>query len=132
MRRTLLLVAVVVSVAIAGCSGPQSTGTPTAEPTDDTPSMTPGVSNGTLTNATALATANGAGVVDDGATINVTRTTPGGRETAQLTVAAAGATELSRTMSADGVTLFSVGMGWGSESASEGSAGGTGATSSEA
>ncbi|MDS0282620.1 hypothetical protein [Haloarcula onubensis] len=107
MARTSLLLLVVVSVTIAGCSGVQNPGTPTAEPTgvppDNStvaPNQIPGVSDGTLTNATALATANGAGIVDGGATVRITRTNGDSEETALLTVAADGTAEFSRTMSA--------------------------------
>ena len=105
MTRKLLLLVVLASVTIAGCSGVQSPGTPTAGPTDDTdvsPDEIPGVSNGTLTNATALATANGAGIVDDGAKIRITRTGPDRETRLVLTVADDGTSAFSRTVSADG------------------------------
>ncbi|MFC6756736.1 MULTISPECIES: DUF7537 family lipoprotein [Haloarcula] len=102
MTRKLLVLLVLVSVTIAGCSGGQSPATPTAEQTDDPPDEVPGVSNGTLTNATALTTANGAGIVADGAEIRIRQTAPDSEAQSHLTVAADGTSEFSRTVSADG------------------------------
>ncbi|MDS0260273.1 hypothetical protein NDI56_12790 [Haloarcula sp. S1CR25-12] len=105
MVRSALVLVVLASVTIAGYSGVQSPGTPTAEPTDETdvsPEEIPGVSNGTLTDAAALATANGAAVVGDGATIRITQTAPDRETRMLLTVADDGAFEFSRTVSADG------------------------------
>jgi len=102
MTRKPLVLLVLVSVAIAGCSGVQSPTTPTAEPADDSPDEIPGVSNGTVTNATALATANGAGIVDDGAAIRITQTASDREARVSLAVAADGTAEFSRTASADG------------------------------
>jgi len=102
MTRKSLALLVLLSVTIAGCSGVQSPGTPTAEPTDVSPDEIPGVSNETLTNATALVAANGAGIAAEGATIRVTQTAPDGERRLDLTMAADGTAEFSRTMSADG------------------------------
>jgi len=108
MPRKPLLLLVLVSVTIAGCSGVQSPGTPTVTgtdaPTDTTvsPNEIPGVSNGTLTNASALMTANGAAIVANGAAIHVTQTAPDSERRLVLTVADDGASVFSRTTSADG------------------------------
>lgn len=102
MTRKPLILLVLVSVVLAGCSGVQSPATPTAEPTDVSPDEVPGVSNGTLTNATALAAANGATVAEDGAEIRTTQTSPDRETRVALTVAADGTSEFSRTVSANG------------------------------
>ena len=108
MTRKPLLLLVLVSVTIAGCSGVQSPGTPTVTgtdaPTDTTlsPDEIAGVSNGTLTNATALATATGAAIVDDGAAIRIRQTGPDSERRLAVTVADDGTSEFSRTVSAGG------------------------------
>ena len=112
MIRKPLVLLVLVSVVLAGCSGVQSPATPTAEPTDVSSDEIsgvsngtheiPGVSNGTLTNASALVTANGAAVGDDGAEIRITQTGPDRETRVALTVAADGTSEFSRTVSANG------------------------------
>ncbi|WP_324665012.1 DUF7537 family lipoprotein [Haloarcula sediminis] len=102
MIRTPLVLLVLVSVVLAGCSGVQSPTTPTAEPTDAEPDEIPGVANGTLTNATALATANAAGIADDGAAIRITQAGPDSETRVALTVGADGTSGFSRTVSANG------------------------------
>jgi len=79
MVRKPVVAAVVVSVVLAGCTGTPFAGTPTPEtPADETTRLDvaeiPGIANGTITDAAALAGANGAAVVDDGARLRVSRT----------------------------------------------------------
>lgn len=79
MLRRVLLVAVLATVVLAGCSGP--TGPDATEPTDDgsagaASASVPGVTNGTLTNATALAAANQEQLLANGGTVTVDWDTP--------------------------------------------------------
>ena len=105
MTHRLLVLVVISSVLLAGCTGLQGTETPTAEtPTATTPTASPdgsetdtiaGISNGTLTNASALVAANGATVVENGARISIEQTRPEMDRDSMLTVGADGASELS-------------------------------------
>lgn len=106
MTRKPLLFLVLVSVTIAGCAGVQSPGTPTATDSssdaDLAPNEVPGVSNETLTNVTALTTANRAAIVDNGGGIHVTQTAPDSERRLVLTVGDDGTSEFSQTTASDG------------------------------
>lgn len=97
MLRRVLLVAVVATVVLAGCSGPTGPGAsePTGDgstdngPTGDGPAepagaSVPGVSNGTLSNATALAEANQDALWANGGSVTVDWDTPSTVATFQL------------------------------------------------
>ena len=81
-------------------------GTPTPDtPAEDTGGIDvadiPGVSNGTLTDAAALADANGATLAETGGRVGVTQTGSGIDTDSVLTVGSGGAFELSTTASGD-------------------------------
>lgn len=101
IRRTIVL-AVIASVMLAGCAGLSDTGADT--PTDDGNGVQideiPGVSNSTVTDATALAEANGATIVETGGRIQVVRTASEGETESLLTVGSGGAFTLSASSSA--------------------------------
>lgn len=110
MRHRLLVLVVISSVLLAGCAGIQGTETPTGEsPTSATPADSAtefepgdiaGISNDTLTNATALVTANGAIIVQNGARVSIEQRGPNVETESLLTVGADGTSELSTTYTA--------------------------------
>ena len=102
MRHRLLVLIVLSSVLVAGCTGLQGTETPTAEtptasPTEPKTSDVAGVSNGTLTNASALVAANGRIIAENGARVGIEQTRPGMDRESLLTVGADGASTLTTT-----------------------------------
>lgn len=110
MRHRLLVLVVIVSVLLAGCTGIQGTETPTGEtpttatPTDSATEVEPsdiaGVSNSTLTNATALVTANGATIVQNGARVSIEQSGPNSGTQSLLTVGTDGTSGRSTTYTA--------------------------------
>ena len=107
MRHRLLVLLVITSVLLAGCTGIQGTATPTGEspttatPAESVPEIEPndiaGVSNDTLTNATALVTASGATIVQDGARLSIEQSGPSSEIQSLLTVGADGTSNRSTT-----------------------------------
>jgi hypothetical protein len=102
-RKTVLLV-VLVSVVLAGCTASQTGGTPTPEtPGEQAESIDiddlPGVSDGQLTNATTLAQANGAAVVADGARLALVENSQQMATEGTLTVGTDGSYVLALTRS---------------------------------
>jgi hypothetical protein len=80
MTRKSVVVVVLAAVVLAGCAGPQSTGTPTADtPTEDANSIDvdeiPGITNGSLTDAAALAEANGETLAETGGRLKIFQST---------------------------------------------------------
>ncbi|MFC7132416.1 MULTISPECIES: hypothetical protein [Salinibaculum] len=107
-RRSILLV-VLATVVLAGCAGQQSTGTPSPEsPSGDASGIEvnqiPGIENGTLTDATVLAEANGETLVETGARLHLDESSPEMDSEATLTIGSTGTYVLSTTRSTGGQT----------------------------